>query len=214
MKVNIMSKKNISVTTTATVISKEVAQYVDQYKKCVQKTAESILGLADIVYAADRELSKEEFEKFRKEIGANQTKDSYIKKLICIAKKSARFNAIKNDLPPNYTTLYSMTKLDDDTFKQVVDDNVVHPDMTAVALSKYLGNKPSKNVPEIILSLKNLSDEVIQLAITEIELLCQKFNIVYKSNIATSPTTAIKKLSNLKSTYIEDIEYDSELETI
>lgn len=209
-----MSRKNISVPTTVTAISKEVAPYVNQYKQCVQKTAESILALADIVYAANRNLSKQDFDEFRKEIGAHQKKDSYIKKLICIAKKSARFNAIKNDLPPNYTTLYSMTKLDDGTFKQAVDDNVVHPDMTAVALSKYLGKKKKKNVPDIVLSFKDMSDEVIQHAITELELLCQKFKIVYKSKIAPLPASSIKKLSNLKLIDIENIEYNTEAETV
>ena len=51
-------------------------------------------------------MNKEGVE-FREAIGANASKDTYIKKLLCIAKASARFTSISDRLPPSYTTLYS-----------------------------------------------------------------------------------------------------------
>ena len=197
----------------AVVNTAKIEQFVCDYRMCVQKTASAILELANVVYSASTSLSKSEFKAFRDAIGADKSKDSYIKKLNCIAQKSARFNAISDKLPPSYTTLYTLSQLNDATFTQVCSDNVIAPNMTALALTSYVDKKSNKNDSDIVLSFKNLSDEVKYLAFSEIQVVCKKFNIELKSNIQSPFANKIEKLSDLKATLIEDVEVKSELET-
>jgi hypothetical protein len=191
----------------------KIEQFISEYRVRVQKTATAILELANVVYSASTSLSKSEFESFRNAIGADKSKDSYIKKLICIAHQSARFNAISDKLPPSYTTLYTLSQLNDATFTQVCSDNVIAPNMTALALTSYVDKKSTKNVTDIVLSLKNLSQEVRYLAFAEIQTVCKKFNIELKSNIQTPFANKIEKLADLNAFLIEDVEVKSELET-
>jgi hypothetical protein len=191
----------------------KIEQFVSDYRICVQKTASAILELANVVNSAYTSLSKLEFDSFRDAIGADKSKDSYIKKLKCIAQKSARFNAISDKLPPSYTTLYTLSQLNDATFTQLCSDNVIAPNMTALSLTSYVDKKSTKNVTDIVLSLKNLSEEVRVLALAEIQTVCKKFNIELKSNIQSSFANKIEKLADLNAFLIEDVEVKSELET-
>ena len=206
--------------TPVTTVSKDsiahtakIEQFVSDYRMCVQKTATAILELANVVNSAYSSLSKSDFKAFRDAIGADESKDSYIKKLKCIAQKSARFNAISDKLPPSYTTLYTLSQLNDATFTQLCSDNVIAPNMTALALTSYVDKKSTKNVTDIVLSLKNLSKEVKYLAFAEIQTVCKKFNIELKSNIQTPFANKIEKLADLNAFLIEDVEVKSELET-
>ena len=81
-----MSKKHSSV--PVIIQSKKVSELANEYSVCITKTASSILELANVVYRAKADLSDEEFELFRLEIKADKSKDSYIKKLCCIAQKA------------------------------------------------------------------------------------------------------------------------------
>lgn len=213
MKVNIMSKNNTATIETNVVISAQVTQFVEQYKMCVKKTAKSILELADVVLSAKESLSDKNYTQFRNQIGADKSKDSYIKKLLCIAKNSARLNSISANLPPTYTTLYTLSQLSNDKFNQVCSENIITPNMTALALTSYLEKKTSKNVPDIVLSFKNLNDNVKQVAFAEIKSICIKFNIDLKSNIQLPTAKIIEKLSDLNVLQIANLELDSELET-
>ena len=201
------------VSQTPVVNSAKIEQFVNQYQLCIQKTATAILELANVVYSASTSLSKSEFDSFRDAIGADKSKDSYIKKLKCIAQKSARFNAISDKLPPIYTTLYTLSQLNDSTFTQLCSDNVIAPNMTALSLTSYVDKKSTKNVTDIVLSLKNLSEEVRVLALAEIQVVCKKFNIKLKSNIQSPFAKKIEKLADLNAFLIEDVEVKSELET-
>ena len=69
--------------------------------------------------------------------------------------------------------------------------------MTALALTSYVDKKSTKNVTDIVLSLKNLSQEVKYLAFAEIQTVCKKFNIELKSNIQTPFANKIEKLADL-----------------
>ena len=191
----------------------KIEQFISEYRMRVQKTATAILELANVVYSASTSLSKSEFKAFRDAIGADESKDSYIKKLKCIAQKSARFNAISDKLPPSYTTLYTLSQLNDATFIQVCSDNVIAPNMTALALTSYVDKKSNKNDSDIVLSFKNLSNDVKYLAFFEIQAVCKKFNIELKSSSQLPFANKIEKLSDLKATLIEDVEVKSELET-
>ena len=99
-----MSKKHSSVPIIT--YSNKVSELANEYSVCITKTASSILELANVVYRAKEDLSKDEYELFRIQINADESKDSYLKKLCCIAQKASRLDSIKEKLPAAYTTLY------------------------------------------------------------------------------------------------------------
>jgi hypothetical protein len=190
-----MSKKLSS--TASVVYSKQVEEFVFQYRICVQKTANAILELANVVKSAKDTLSDDDFKFFRQEIGANESKDSYIKKLICIAKVSSRFADLSDKLPPSYTTLYTLSQLSDDVFLKICSDNVISPRMTAAELSPYFSKKSNKVELQAMLSFKNVDDSEKSLAFSLIKQICDKFKIELKVNIHSSFNDAIKSLSDL-----------------
>ena len=192
MKVNIMSKNNTATNETNVVISAQVTQFVEQYKMCVKKTAQSILELADVVHSASKNLSKENYEEFRYQIGADKSKDSYLKKLQCIALQSSRFNAISDKLPPNYTTLYALSQLSDKAFQQIYSDDVISPQMTAKTLvhhkrmktvAKKVKSHLTKQTVTFTLELQNIDEITVKKVIRSLAEVCKEFNIPYECEI-------------------------------
>ena len=175
------------------VTNTNIEQFVNQYHMCIQKTASVILELANIVYNAKNTLDDSEFQQFRDAIGADKFKDSYIRKLICIAKHSARFNPLSQKLPPNYTTLYSLSKLREDKFQKVIDANIISPDMTAKSLNHFLkishttvsAKKKSKKgiCISFTLDLQSIDMTTASKLFKEIDALCNEFHIFYECDI-------------------------------
>jgi hypothetical protein len=196
MKETFMSNVVIPFSTSTVVINSQVEKFATQYHLCVQKTAIAILELAKVVGDAKRELSKELFVEFREAIGANASKDTYIKKLLCIAKASARFTSISDRLPPSYTTLYSLSQMKDDVFKKISTDNVISPEMTARTLVNYLKMKrvvvSAKKIRQnnqcvtFILDLKNIEKNTAVNVLKEIEKVCKSLFITYECSIDSS----------------------------
>ena len=196
MKETFISNVVIPFSPSTVVINSQVEKFATQYRLCVQKTAIAILELAKVVGDAKRELSKELFVEFREAIGANASKDTYIKKLLCIAKASARFTSISDRLPPSYTTLYSLSKMKDDVFKKISTDDVISPEMTARTLVNYLKMKrvvvSAKKIRQnnqcvtFILDLKNIEKNTAVNVLKEIEKVCKSFFITYECSIDSS----------------------------
>ena len=196
MKETFMSNVVIPFSPSTVVINSQVEKFATQYRLCIQKTAIAILELAKVVGDAKRELSKELFVEFREAIGANASKDTYIKKLLCIAKASARFTSISERLPPSYTTLYSLSQMKDDVFKKISTDDVISPEMTARTLVNYLKMKrvvvSAKKIRQnnqcvtFILDLKNIEKNTAVNVLKEIEKVCKSFFITYECSIDSS----------------------------
>jgi hypothetical protein len=213
MREPVMSKVVAPVVSSMTVVNAQVEKFASQYRLCVQKTADAVLELATVVRDAKRELSKELFAEFRNEIGANSSKDSYIKKLLCIADASPRLNAMREKLPPSYTTLYALSKMTDDVFTQVCADEVISPSMTALALSPYLDVKSKTTNLDVMLSFKSVLESDKFIAYKKIQEICNKFNIELKSKVDSPFSSQIKKLSDLNLVAIEDVTPKEELVT-
>ncbi len=211
MKEPVMSKVVAPVVSPTIVLNAQVEQFAAQYRLCVQKTATAILELANVVGDAKRNLSIELFAEFRDAIGANASKDSYIKKLLCISKASARLNALSNKLPPSYTTLYTLSQLSDEVFTQVCEDDVISPRMTALALSPYVNKKSTTTDLDVTLSFKKVSESDKFVALKQIQDICKKFKIELKTKIESASTPTIKKLADLNADEITDVTPKSEL---
>ena len=213
MKETAMSNVVAPAVSTTVVLNAQVEMFANQYRLCVQKTASAILELASVVVSAEEALSKSNFKLFLIEIGANESKKSFITKLKLIAKKSARFIDIQNKLPPSYTTLYSLSQMTDEKFALLLQDDVISPRMTALTLSPYLNKKSNSTDLEVLLSFKNVLESDKFIAYKKIQDICTQFKIELKSKIDSPFTTQIKKLSDLNAVQIEDVTPKAELET-
>ncbi len=172
----------------------QVQVFITRYYLHVQKSASSILELANIVFTAKNELSKKEFLEFRLEIGADYTKNSYIKKLCVIADNQSRFDEIRNILPSSYTTIYELAKIDSKLFKQILETGIISPQMTAKTLNKFL-KKSKISAKSVIksskekqcirynLELDNIEDDTAHEIIKEINTICNKYYIYFECEI-------------------------------
>jgi hypothetical protein len=169
--------------------SQKVLILVNEYSTCVTKTANSIIELANIVYRAKEDLNNQEYEFFRKSIKADDAKDSYLKKLHCIAQKSSRLVSIKEKLPAAYTTLYALAKLTDAEFQLLLAEDAIKPNLTANELLK-LKIKKSKHTPAFKatekFSIKSSANADLYNFLIELQNLCTKFNVELNSRLKTS----------------------------
>jgi hypothetical protein len=165
--------------------SNKVSELANEYSVCITKTASSIIELANVVYRAKEDLSKEEYELFRIQINADESKDSYLKKLCCIAQKASRLDSIKEKLPAAYTTLYALTKLTDDEFNQAISEDAISPNLIASDLYKFK-TKSTKQVATstnlVSLSLQSTSILDMNKVLNEVEKLCSNYSIKLKTN--------------------------------
>jgi len=165
--------------------SNKVSELANEYSVCITKTASSIIELANVVYRAKENLSKEEYELFRIQINADESKDSYLKKLCCIAQKASRLDSIKEKLPAAYTTLYALTKLTDDEFNQAISEDEISPNLIASDLSKFK-TKSTKQVATstnlVSLSLQSASSLDMNKVLIKIKKLCSTYSIKLNTN--------------------------------
>ena len=170
----------------------DIEHYVQQYHLCLTKSAQAILELATLVYTANKNLGSDKFKVFRERIGAGPTKDSYIQKLICIASESSRFTPVIDILPPNYTTLYSLSQLSDNRFSELCAKNVISPTMTANTLAngkclKKLYTKPklneSNNSLIFTVDLREIDARAVKRVLKALYAVCDEFDIEYECEI-------------------------------
>ncbi len=191
--------------------SQKVSNLINEYCTCLSKTANSIIELANIVYRAKEDLSKQEYELFRRSIKADDAKDSYLKKLHCIAQKSSRLESIKEKLPAAYTTLYALAKLTDAEFQHLLAVDAIKPNLTANELSK-LKIKKSKHTPAFKFtekfSIKSSAKSDLYNFLIELQNLCIKFNVELNSRLKKSNFVNAEK-DDLIDSKIQEVNYKS-----
>ena len=103
--------------------SEVVKSLAEQYRKFAKASGEDILGLAEIVYIANRELNLRFLEEFYHEVGLDPK-----------GEKLTRFQPYLDKLPNTWTTIYVLAKMDDHEFQRVADSGVLHPFVTLKAI--------------------------------------------------------------------------------
>ncbi len=165
--------------------SKKISMLASEYSSCIAKTAESILDLANVVYRAKEDLTKDEYLKFRDAIKADKSKDSYLKKLHCIAKKSSRFKSVKHALPAAYTTIYELSRLSDTEFELARDSNCIKPELTAADLTEFKSKKSNLTAilnTDLKISIKSASNTTLMKILYEIKIICNENKAELKTN--------------------------------
>ena len=113
--------------------SEVVKSLAEQYRKFAKASGEDILGLAETVYLANRELNLRFLEEFYQEVGLDP-KGTTARKLKEIGEKLTRFQPYLDKLPNTWTTIYVLAKMDDHEFQRVADSGVLHPFVTLKAI--------------------------------------------------------------------------------
>jgi len=185
-----------SVHTQKNCISKEVADFVDKYRQCITKTAKSILDLANVINDAKISLSAAEFTQFRESIGADKSKESYIKKMTRIAESYARFENRLDALPASYTTLYDLARMPSDQFSLV--EPSLSPTLTADTIQKIVGAASAPAVKKLAspaqhsnskaftIDASMLSAERYQTFVSQLQRICVKYSLTLQPTVAKS----------------------------
>jgi|SRR5580692_2119267 N6-adenosine-specific RNA methylase IME4 len=114
--------------------------WANRITTCWRASFEGILETGHLLIAAKEALEHGEFEKMiRSEL---PFKTNTAQRLMAIARDERISNTANSPLlPPVWTTLYDLTKLDDDKFEERVKDGTIRPDMVAKDISPDIGKK-------------------------------------------------------------------------
>ncbi|MBU3589524.1 hypothetical protein [Polynucleobacter sp. 80A-SIGWE] len=111
---------------------KSKAQYINDFKVGVEKTARSTLEMCRVVYEANRTLEGFEFSEFCNAIGFKDY-SSTTRKFIAIGKLYPRFIQYADVMPHSWTNIYLITQIPSETFEQLIKEGT--------ALNKISGSK-------------------------------------------------------------------------
>ena len=129
----------------ATTPANSIEGFVTKYRHYARKTVENIIQLGKTICDAEKFLKKNEFEEFCKQIGSDP-KESTFRKLREIGRMDYRFNEHLDILPNSWTTLYQLAKMKDNDFAKLVDNNVLHKDITSKEINQVIEDKKKEKV--------------------------------------------------------------------
>lgn len=138
-----MEQVNVNNSTTLT-----ITECVNEFKGYARKTVEGTLEMSRIVIEARKLSGKKDFGEFCNLIGFEK-RSSTIKKLQCIGKKYEFLKGVKYDLPSNWTTLYQVSRIDNEQILDLIQSKVIHPNMTGQEiLNFHLGMTDGVEIPQ------------------------------------------------------------------
>lgn len=140
-------------------VTPQIEQYVVRYTSFLKKTAEAILGLAQTLAEAKKELNGVDFHIFCDRIGTREESPTY-KKLLKIADNAARFHPYVDRLPNTWTTIYKLARLPSEKFERVSAN--LTPFISAREIDEIVGDQREPRQPDhydIKLSFEDLPPE-------------------------------------------------------
>lgn len=138
-----MEQTNVNNTKPITVLD-----CVNEFRGYARKTVEGTLEMSRVVVEAKSLKGKKVFGEFCDLIGFDK-RSSTIKKLNCIGKKYEFLKGVKDDLPSNWTTLYQVSRIDNEQIIDLIQSKVIHPNMTGKEiLNFHLGMTDGVEIPQ------------------------------------------------------------------
>ena len=107
--------------------------FVGEYKSFTKQAAEHLIRKCAIVAEAETTLTGDAFDRFCTEVGLD-IKSSTFRKYRKIGEQADRLLAVADRLPDNWTTLYTLAKLEKEEFDDLVTSEVLQPGITASEL--------------------------------------------------------------------------------
>jgi hypothetical protein len=125
-----MNAATICNNTQAFVTNLTIFDYVERFQSFLNKSAEAVLEMGQVVYSASKNLEKTDFADFCVAVRLGVS-SSAISKLKTIGKQYDRLIEHKAKLPQAWTTLYYLAKVNDEKFQDGINHHLIHPTMTA-----------------------------------------------------------------------------------
>lgn len=124
-------------------INEPVMMYVENFKKFGKAGAESIIEQCQTVVTAEQELSATYFKRFLLEIDVERSSSTF-RKMRSIGEAAVRLKSVADRLPNEWTTLYTLSTLDNARLNELAAQGVLRERMTARELNAALGKTSSK----------------------------------------------------------------------
>lgn len=121
---------------------KNIDYFVTEITTLGKKSTEGILKYGLTMLDAKNTLADSDYKKFLDRTNYAE-KSASVRKWICIGNAYLRLNAIADNLPPNWSTLYKLSSLSVEKFDLLERKNVLSPTVTAREIDEALSKKTS-----------------------------------------------------------------------
>lgn len=143
-----------------------VEQLVSDYKTGVGKTVEGILRMSRAVFEASLLKNSKDKRTFFIEANLDINSSTHIK-LKAIGERYDFFLKNQNSLPSSWTSLYLLTKIDEEKIIQFISEDSINSFVKGNELKQLVGVKPRLNSNKIVISKARSVDdkEIIEFTI-------------------------------------------------
>jgi hypothetical protein len=131
-----MSTEIITAESNNVVVLTDVESIVSRYIGFYNKTIEGVLGMSKAVFDASR-LNADQREEFCQKTNLDE-KSATFKKYVKIGKKYDVFFKYQDKLPPNWTSLYTISSLKDEVVDILLENDEITPNMTGLELKNLM----------------------------------------------------------------------------
>jgi hypothetical protein len=129
--------------------TRSIADYAKQINACWRRTTDSVLETAALCAEAKNSLTKDDDRKALVE--KLDFSPAAFSKLVTIGECKALQSApVKALLPPNYSIVYELAKLEDEDLKRAVSDGVVSPSMSRASLKEWMGGATKADEQDVV----------------------------------------------------------------
>ena len=132
--------------------SELIDAHYEKITTSMQHTAVAILHTAQCVYEAKRELNKTSFKALVAKFGS----ESSVSKWVAIGERAAVMKIHSDALPSSNTSLYHLSRLQNDKFNEYIATKQINPFMTNAAAAALLELPPpssAANLASVIIKL-------------------------------------------------------------
>jgi hypothetical protein len=136
---------------------KNIDYFVNEIVGLGKKSVDGILKYGVTMVDAKNTLADSDYEKFLERTHYAE-KSASVRKWICIGNAYLRLDAIADNLPPNWSTIYKLSSLSVDKFDLLERKKVLSPTVTAREIDEALSKKSSSKRKPVKLVLTFDSD--------------------------------------------------------
>ena len=142
-----MNSENVTIDNETLEIIEDtiVDKLVGHYNQGIGKTVQGILIMCKAVYDAYQIENMSDQNKFFNNVNLDKS-SSTCKKFKAIGEKYVLFEKIEKSLPPAWTSLYELTRLDDEKLTNYINDNKIHSKIKLSKIKELIGDKQSPSL--------------------------------------------------------------------
>jgi hypothetical protein len=129
-------------------MQKSATKYANDMSNLTCSTAENILKIGSLMIDAKSKLNESEYQEFL-ELTAYDKKSSAVRKWNRIGESYVRLMPIANKLPPHWSTIYAIAKLDSNKFDLLEKSNILNQSVTLREISETLNLLTKKSKIQI-----------------------------------------------------------------